>query len=905
MLSPEINLRLAQLSEEKELTAFVLEQRQALRDRWTPEYGGRHWMQDHAALLDAVLRRLFALSLARTARPDSEGITLLATGGYGQRTLAPGSDLDVTILTARDEDPPALRALFSLVMDVLLSGVKMKVGYAYRTFADIEGETLDHQTQSALLDARPVAGDLTLFARFDRLFHEHLQMADFLFHKEAERHLRREKPGASVYASEPDVKNGIGGLRDLQTAGWMGRVRFKRPGEALWRDMVHRRALTRDDLRRFQEARETLLTVRCALHLAAGEQRDSLTRFRQEEVAARLGMKNSYGDPDIETLMRRYYTAAADIDRISGKVVSRCLDTPIPLGRDTGLSAARRRVVITNPAQAAADSLWPLRALDYAQTYTLRLEPATEEAMQEFAASDNWNNPEALRDAGLAFLQMILRPGDTVGTMRRLHRMGLLERILPEFDFVMRLAPYDPSHIYTVGEHSLHVLGNLISMRDGIADDGIQRAANREIFRALDSPLPLYLAALLHDTGKQWPADKAGNPKPHEVTGAERIPEIGERLGCAPEVTATVEFLVRHHLLLAQTSRLRDLGQPATIREVARIVGDVESLRMLYLLTYADTKAVGPGVLTDMNARLLQELFARTEGFLLHGAEGDEAAEAEAERLNSVRARLQRQLRREPAVKETAAPEDIRAHIEAMPAAYLLNTPLEKMAQHLNMVARLRAGEPEVIETHTVADANTTEITVVTHDDPEPGLLAKLTGALLACDVDLYSIQVFTRSALSADKAGGGQSENNDEGEDERPIAIDTLWVTFHDRPLSREKRTSVEETIRIVLSGAATVSELLEKRRKPFSPRQPVTRLNIDDTASTEYTLLEVDAPDAPGLVYRFAALIGGIGWNIHAARCTVWGGHVRCAFYLTDAAGNALPSPEVAARLEEAFAE
>ena len=891
MLAPEINERLATLSDEKSLTAFVLEQRQIMRDRWTPQQGGRHWMQDHAALLDAVLRRLFALSLERTGRADSNGITLVATGGYGQRTLAPGSDLDVTILTARDEDPPALRALFALVMDVLLSGAKMKVGYAYRTFADIEGESLDHQTQSALLDARPIAGDLTLFARFDRLFHEHLQMADFLFHKEAERHVRRQKPDASVYSSEPDIKNGVGGLRDLQTAGWMGRVRFRRPGEALWRDLVHRRVLTRNDLRRLQDARETLLTVRCALHLEAGEQRDLLTRARQEEVATRLELLLPDGSSDIQTFMRRYYTAAADIDRISGKVVSRCLDTPIPLGSDTGLSAARRRVVVTNPTEASSDRLWPLRALDYAQRYGIRLALATEEAIQEFCASDPWTDEQTQRSAGQAFLQMLQRSGDTVETLRRMHRTNLLRLLLPEFEYCMRLAPYDPSHIYTVGEHTLHVLGNLLSLRDGIGDEGPNRAVNQEILRALDSSLPLFLAALLHDVGKQWPNDKAGNRKPHEETGAERVPEICERLGSAPEVTATVTFLVRQHLVLAQTSRLRDLGQPATIREVARIVGDVDRLRMLYLLTVADSRAVGPGVLTDMNARLLQELFARTEGFLLHGADGE--ADEEIARMNSVRARLQRQLRREPTVKDAATSEEIHAHIEAMPTAYLLNTPLDKMARHLNMVAQLQAGEPAgetaVIEMHTTPETSVTEITVVTRDDPEPGLLAKITGAFLACDVALYTVQIFTRPGADG----------------KRPIAIDTLSATYRDRPLSSEKRAAAEDALRTLLRGEATVSELLEKRKKPFSLRQPVNYIHIDDTASTEYTLLDVDAPDALGLVYRFAALLGGFGWNIHAARCTVWGGHVRCAFYLTDAAGQPLPAAEVASRLEEAIAE
>src|SRR5262245_41243682 len=205
MAPPNTHSILAGLSDEKDLTDFVLRERKALQERWSPTHGGRHWMQEHAALLDAVLRRMLALSLERTGRPDATGIAILATGGYGQRLLAPGSDLDITFLAERDEDPPVLRAMFSLVMDVLLSGAKMKVGYAYRTFADIEGEALDHQTQTALLDARLVAGDGTLFARFDRLFQEHLQMADFLFRKEAERHLRRGRADASVFAAEPDI----------------------------------------------------------------------------------------------------------------------------------------------------------------------------------------------------------------------------------------------------------------------------------------------------------------------------------------------------------------------------------------------------------------------------------------------------------------------------------------------------------------------------------------------------------------------------------------------------------------------------------------------------------------------------------------------------------------------------
>jgi [protein-PII] uridylyltransferase len=891
MAPPNKHAVLAGLSEEKSLTDFVVRERKALQERWSPQHGGRHWMQEHAALIDAVLRRMLALSLERTGRENADGIAILATGGYGQRLLAPGSDVDVTFLAERDADPPVLRALFALVMDVLLSGAKMKVGYAYRTFADIEGEALDHQTQTALLDARLVAGDGSLFARFDHLFQEHLQIADFLFRKEAERHLRRGRADASVFVAEPDVKNGLGGLRDLQTAAWMGRVRFHRPGEALWRDLVRRKVITRDDLRHLIAAREFLLIVRCALHLEAGEQRDLLTRYRQEQVAARLGylLPDDEG-PDIQAFMQRYYAAAADINRISDKVVTRCLDTPIALDHDSGLSSIRRRVAITEPAKTDKDLLWPLRALDFCQAYGLRLALATEEAIQAFLQRGDWQNKEARKQAGVAFLTLLAKPGDTVETLRRMNRTRLLNDLLPEFDRCMSLLPYDPSHVYTIGEHSLRVLGNLVDLREGIVDDDTRMGTNRTTLKALDTPLPLYLSALLHDIGKQWPTDRTGVRQPHEETGAERVPEICDRLGCPPEVTATTTFLVRHHLLLARTSRLRDLSDPATIREVARVVGDAERLRMLYLLTYADTKAVAPGVLSEMNAHLLQELFLRTEALLTQESSVDaESGEGtKAARLDSVRERLHRQLTREPVTPAGVTPEVIRAHIEAMPAAYLLNTPPETMARHLAMVARLQAGEPVVIDLRTMApELGLTEITVVTHDDPQPGLLAKLTGALLSSDVALHTVKVFTR----------------DDPDGER-IAIDTLMVNSHGRPLGPDKRASVEKAIRAVLSGEQTVADLMARRRKPFTMRQPVRFFHVDDTVSSEYTLLDVDTPDELGVVYRLATILTGLGWNIHAARLTAWGGNARCAFYLTDAAGKPIPAEPATERLKEAFA-
>lgn len=883
--SPHWRAELDTLSDEKSLVAFVQRERSALRERWSAARGGRAWVQEHTSLMDAIVRRLLTVAeqRSRLENPDADpgiGIAVAATGGYGQRTLAPGSDLDITVIAARDDDPPILRAFFTLVMDVLMAGNRIKVGYAFRTPADAEGGALDHHTQTALLDLRYIAGDGNLFARFDRLFHENLQVSEFLFRKEGEREERRARYGGSPFVTEPDIKNGPGGMRDWQTAAWMANVRFRRPGEALWRDLVRRKVITREDLHNFMEARELLLAVRCALHFTAGERRDLLSRQRQEEVALRLGFSR------VTEFQDRYYTAAAHIAHLSDKVVTRCMDAPIPLS-DSGLSAVRRRVVITEPARLGEDPLWPLVALRHCQGHNLEMAVATDEAVSRFLEENPWENPETRRAAGQTFLNLLIAPGDVGATLRRMRTVGLLKALLPELEACMGLVPFDPTHIYTVGEHTLCVLDQAVGLRESVTDDHPQLGNYRAIFKSLDSPLPLFLGALLHDVGKQWPTLLSGSPAKHEVTGAERVPHICERLGCPADVTATVTFLVRQHLMLAETSRLRDLGRAETVREVARAMGDTERLRLLYLLTYCDTSAVGPGVFSEMNARLLDELYGRTEEMLVrteHAAPPPDAAERDGA-LDSVRERLRRRLAREKSNPSGVTAEAVREHIEKMPSAYLLNTPLEAMSTHLAMVDRLRSGEVVAVEARTLPGMGLTELTVVTYDDPVPGLLAKITGALLVCDVGIHTAQVFTR------EAGRGEQ-----------LAMDTLTVDFRGRALSVEKREEVESALRQVLRGEKTVEELLTRRRRPFEMEQPVRGFRVEEAPLAEYTLLDVEAPNENGIVFRLARLFTGLGWNILAARVSAWAGNARLAFYLTDAHGRPLDEAEVQARMLDA---
>jgi [protein-PII] uridylyltransferase len=871
---------LAELSEERTLSAYVVDARTRLRESWSPESGGRPWGQRHAELIDAVLKRLVALAAERTGEMPT-GVALVAMGGYGSRILAPYSDVDLAFLVDRDDDPPLLREAFRLVMDVLLSGAKIKIGYGYRRLSDLIRGELDHQTQTALLDARLLAGDGSLFARFDRQLAETLHLADFLFFKEAERIRVRVRAGETPFAVEPDLKEGAGGLRDVQTALWMAQARFDRKGDALWRELVRRRILTPTEMRQLQDGREHLYRLRHLLHLLSGERRDRFSIPLQEAAAERLGFAPIGDSPAVEALMHAHYEAAGLVADLSEKIVQRVMDAPIRLGG--GLSAVRRAIALTRPEEVETDPLWPLRAVELCQRYELELSPPAAEAIEQHLDSSTWRTLPPQR-AGAHLLALLDSPGDVLKSARRLQRVGLLGALLPELSACMGLVPYDPSHAYTIGEHSLRVLGNLVDVREGRAG----QRSYRDAIAQLESPATLFLSALLHDIGKQWPRDRSGRRAPHEITGAEAIPAIGERLGFPERVTTRLATLVRWHLLLAEVSRLRDLTRPETIREVTEKLDDIDLLRMMYVHTWADTSAVGPGIWSESKAQLLDELFERAAAALESPEASEPDGEAEAQRLDALRGRLQKRLTSPGEKGEALAEaEAAREHVEAMPLTYLLNTPPETMSLHLAMLSTLEQGEEGGVVTdfRTMNSLGQTELTLVAPDDPQPGLLAKITGVLYAFSIPLHAAQVFTRPSASG------------------PIVIDTLRIDSFGRPLERAQRGEVGVALRRVLSGEESVETLLARRRRPAPQLAAVRSVSLDAADGSDEALLDIALAPGEGNVPALAALLSSGGWNIHAARLTAWAGGLRCAFYLTDAKNSGVGTEKSRADLLESL--
>ncbi len=818
----------------------------------------------NTALADAVLRRLFALALehARPLAPPGDvlpPLAVVATGGYGRRELAPFSDVDVTFVSAREDDPylnALIKDMFQSVMDVFMYGAGLKVGYAYRLLGDL-GQ-LDHQTQTALLDARLLCGDAALFKSFRTEFRAHLLTAHFLFEKWAERQAVLSKFGGDmVYGVEPNVKESAGGLRDIHAAEWVGEVRFHVGLTRLWPALVEQGMVGEPEAQDLLVARDFLLQVRSALHVVSGEARDVLTAEKQEAVAALLDYPDLPDVPAVESFMRDYYTHAARAHRLSRRALHRCLGSEIPLG--LGLASVGCRLVVTDPDAAGRDPALPLHMAELAQAYDLLIPADTEDAASRFVAVHPVPADMAL--AGRVFTRLLARSCSVADSLDRLQDWGVLAWLIPEFGPLMALIPYDAAHDFTVGAHSLRVVRFLQQMG---ADTDPKMAHWRRLVGEVAFPEVLALAGLLHDIGKQW------TDGPHDQTGAVAATLIAARLGWDSERTTKLVFLVRHHLLMAETSRLRDLSLDETLRDFLRAVPDLDSLTMLYLLTYADTNAVGAGIWTEVKGKFLAELYHRAEAALQATAPGEEPAAPYVPNMARQRERIRKGLAR-----HDLPPDLIYEHTRNLPAQYLLNTPLEEMYLHIAMIGRLRETFQPIIDFKTEFGEDYTELTLCAYDDPGPGLLAKITGVLYAFDVNVHVAQVFTREASVR-------------------IAIDTLWIDYRGKPLSSGKKAEVQDSLRHVLLGETGIGALLQQRRKEIK-EQAIYSATIDDSASERFSLLEVSAPDERGVLYRLTRIISQLGWNIHAARLSVWGSRARDAFYITAPSGEKVPRAEV----------
>jgi [protein-PII] uridylyltransferase len=834
---------------------------------------GRACAETLSAQIDDLL--VVTLDLAtRWLAPAPAGAalpTIVAVGGYGRGLLAPGSDVDLLFLLP-DKPTPAIGKIIEALLYVLWD-LKQKVGHATRTLDEcLKQARADMTIRTTVLEARLVVGDDRLFqtlkTRFDREIVAKTA-SEFVAAKLAEREARVRRAGASRYLVEPNVKEGKGGLRDLNTLFWIAKYAY-RVSHA--HELVPAGLFSPAEYRLFQRCEEFLWSVRCRLHFLAGRAEERLSFDVQRPIARELGYSTRAGQADVERFMKHYFLVAKDVGDLTAIVCAALEERhtkPTPVF-DRFIGRFRRparviaeaedfkvendRVNVVAPDAFERDPVNLIRLFWIADRSNLLIHPsATRLVTQSLKRIDAGlrENPEANR----LFLEILTSRGAPETTLRRMNEAGVLGRFIPDFGRVVGMMQFSMYHHYTIDEHLLRTVGALSAIEAGRLKE--EHPLVSELIHKIAHRTELYLAAFLHDIAKGRPAD-------HSEAGAEVARKLGPRLGLSSADTERVAWLVEQHLVMSNTAQGRDLSDPRTPEALAAIVQTQERLKMLLTLTVADIRAVGPGVWNGWKGQLLRTLYWETEVVLGGG-------HSAIDRNGRVRA-AQEALRN--SLPGWSDPEFDAYALRHYPPYWLKVEPARQIA-HAKLLYAM-AAETRSLATEVTTDSfhGFTAVTVVAPDHPR--LLTGIAGACAAAGGNIVDAQIFTTT----------------DG-----LALDTIFLSRaferDDDELRRGQR--IAATIEKMLRGELRLAEIAPRREARDARRRAFAiepEVMIDNSLSRRYTVVEVSGLDRAGLLRDLTASLSSLNLNIGSAHIVTFGEKAVDSFYVTDLTGQKINS-------------
>jgi [protein-PII] uridylyltransferase len=838
------------------------------------------------ALIDGVVAALYQHASRQTELGSVGQLSVAATGGYGRGVLAPFSDIDLLFLTSEQPTPETLRVVEYMLY--FLWDLGLKVGHATRSIEDCLTEgAKDTTIRTALLDARHLTGDKKLFGNFHRRFRtvcKESGAAEYIAAKQAERAVRHRRYGDSPFVVEPNVKEGRGGLRDLQTLYWIARYVFDTQTMGELADLGG--ILTQMEARHGRRAWEFLWTVRFHLHYVAGRAEERLTFDLQPIVGARMGYTRHGRQDGVERFMRHYFLTAREIARLTRilePAILRSALGPPALEAETdaallsaGFVLAEGKLMPISGRDFDVEPIQMLRILQVARDRNLELHPL---ALRSFI--QNERRAISLRSdlkAATIFMDLLCgkEPDRHKGTQQPdgarwlsiLNETGFFGRYMPDWARIVGKMQFDTYHIFTVDEHTIEAVKVLNTLERGDLAEVAPVAS--ELIEHVQSRRSLYLAMLLHDIAK-------GRGGDHSELGAEVALHVGPSLGMSDEETETVSWLVLHHLLLSATAFKRDIDDPKTILDLADTIQSPERLRLLLILTVADMRAVSSKVWNGWKATLLRELYGRVAEVLAGGL-------ATTERD----VRVTRAKQAVAALLDNWTETDIEKFTSLGYAGYWLSFDPETHARHGRLIRDAEQRKaPLTVDTQPLPARSVTEVTVYCAD--HAGLFSRISGALAIAGASIVDARIHTMT---------------------NGMALDTFWVQdaaggAFDAP-HRLARLSV--LIDQALSGRlrlATeirrVSKVLLGRRMQAIHAPP--RVVIDNHASNTHTVLEVNGRDRPGLLHDLTAAISEEGLQIASAHVTTYGVRAVDVFYVKDVFGLKIENDRKLTQLREAL--
>jgi [protein-PII] uridylyltransferase len=817
---------------------------------------------------DELLRAIYDFTITHVYRSpnptEGERIAVVAVGGYGRGTLAPYSDIDLLFLHPHKLTPWAESVIEYLLY--LLWDLGFKVGHATRHVDHcITLARSDHTIRTSILEARFLWGDRELFNTLTRRFDSEIvarTIDDFIETKLEERDRRHRRAGESRYLVEPNVKEGKGGLRDLHTLFWLGRYVYRTSRRA---DLVDAGLLTRQEYARFEKAEDFLWAVRCHLHFEMGRAEDRLTFDLQPEIARRLGYSERPGQRHVERFMKHYFLVAKDVGDLtrivcaaleerqikSAPVFSRVLGTfgfRPTRALDHGFTIGRGRLNLQSASVFRDDPVNLIRLFHFADTEGALLHPdLVQRASRSLGLIDDAlrEDPEANR----VFLEILTSPRAPERTLRQMNEVGVLGRFVPDFGRIVAMTQFSRYHHFTVDEHLLRTVGFVSELEHGrLGDD---HPLSHEIFPTLENRRILYVTAFLHDIAK-------GRPEDHSIAGAEVARRLCPRFGLSKSETATIAWLIEHHLVMSEVSQRRDLFDPKTISDFAELVQIPERLKLLLVLTVADIRAVGPGVWNGWKGELLRTLYYETEPVLA----GGHTAGGRARRAEAARERFRKAM--------TAwSGEEIERHTSRLNDPYWLTTDLELQLAHARLIDGAE-GNGTVFNAAHDTDAFRGVTRLIVYMPDHPHILATIAGACAMSHADIVDAQIVTT-------ADGW--------------VLDTVALRrdFDDADEDRRARR-IARTIESSLRGELLLPAAVERRTRPQRVNDPFDvepQIVISNSLSDHSTVIEIACLDRPGLLYDITRALRELSLNIRSAHIATFGERAVDVFYVRNLFG------------------
>ncbi|GAA0784559.1 [protein-PII] uridylyltransferase [Roseibium denhamense] len=860
------------------LKSAVKKSRDLIEAKLNEDGGGLLCASRLSLVQDELIRVIYDFALYHVYRiknpSAAERMAVSAVGGYGRGTLAPGSDIDLLFILPYKQTPWGEQVVEYILY--MLWDLGFKVGHATRNIDEcIRLAKADMTIRTAILEARFIWGDQPLFDELISRYGSEVvegTSSEFIAAKLKERDERHQRQGASRYLVEPNIKEGKGGLRDLNTLFWIAKYHYRVARQS---DLVKKGVLTRSEYARFKKSDDFLWAVRCHLHFLTGRPEERLSFDVQREIAIRLGYTQHPGMKDVERFMKHYFLVAKDVGDLTRIICAALEEEHVKDPRDRGFSGIMRRlrtgrgaaniqpvkgatgfVVENNRLNVTSDQIFEndpaniLRVFQIADKHDYRLHPRLTRLIRHSLKLIDpalRNDPEANR----LFLSVLTSRNSPETNLRKMNETGVLGRFVPEFGKVVAMMQFNMYHHYTVDEHLIRSIGVLAEIERG--DSGDDHPLATDLILTLQNRKVLFVAMFLHDIAK-------GRPEDHSIGGARVARKLCPRFGLTDAETETVAWLIEKHLEMSTIAQSRDLSDPKTITDFAHIVQSLERLKLLLILTVADIRAVGPGVFNGWKGQLLRTLYYATEPQLT----GGHTKLSHQRTIALAKEDLGGKLAHWP---EKARSDYMNRHYPA----YWLRTEPDRLLAHAELLHQNdQEGGRLSFQITPRAFEGVTELTIMAPDHPR--LLSTIAGACYSTGANIVDAQIDTTTdGFALDTIFIGRELPDDEDERRRGERITTL----------------IEEALR----GDTTLPEPVSKknamkgRMKAF---KVATDVLLNNALSEDYTVLEISGLDRPGLLYDLTRSIATLNLNIGSAHISTFGEKVVDVFYVTDLTGQ-----------------